>query len=154
MPTILVIGCLVVGLLVICWSTIFALLEYLTERLDAMDAALDRIVWQEVNMEYLQPTLMLKLERWSASRPYTCHALKPEAAAVVAFVSLQQALVLEPCEMDVFLKLCLHSLRTEFRWYPESYLIRRVEDECGRYVWRDSTIQDLWNQWWAPQGCG
>lgn len=62
-------------------------------------------------------------------------------AVVAAFVSLQRALLLKHGELDVFTRLCFNSLRTEFRWYPESFLMQRVEDECRDYIWRDCSIQ-------------
>jgi hypothetical protein len=44
----------------------------------------------------------------------------------------------------------MHSLRAEYHWYPESYIRARVEDECASYMWRMPTIEDLWDQWRAP----
>lgn len=101
--------------------------------------------------QYLRPLITRKLERWVAwgggRSTGTDIAPWDGDIAVAVFVSLQCAVLLEAAEIAVFEKLCLHSLRNEFRWYPESYLAARVAEECARCVWRETTVDEIVSLW-------
>ena len=46
------------------WCTVYAYLEYYSERMDDLDRLLETIVWQDVYYQYVRPKLLDKMYAW------------------------------------------------------------------------------------------
>ena len=144
MDEILVVGILVLGVLATVWSTLFALLQYQNDRLDELDAAIETVVFEDVQTEFLQPKLAERLARWATLSP---QAPPGSETAVGVFCDLRERLLLDAADLQVYVTLCTERTRAMYRFHSKRYIRQRVEALCRQYVWRtdvlDRMIRDL-----------
>lgn len=144
----LILGLFVLALAGSVWTTVYAFVEYRTERLEQFESTLEYVVHKEVSHQYLWPLLYDKMSKWEAKQQHELGPvdvkLTPETVRVL-FIDLRRALLLSPNEFSVYTGLCEDAMRRRRVWMRASTIGAYIDDACCTYMWQRTTLDDFWN---------
>lgn len=134
----------VLALIGCIWTTVYAFFEYRTERLEELQATVQRVVQEEVMHQYVCPVLRDKIRLWESS------TLRQRGSSLrdcprKLFVSARRAMLLGNQEVVTYVNLCEDAMRRRRACLPRHALHEMVSDACCDYMWHPTPLDDLWD---------